>query len=237
MAYGITCYNDGGQLTLSAESITYGYIGKATYASTVPAGTDPTIAYNGYTTYTITWAGPILVALPVLTGATTSLLGTSQVGSTWTIQVFCSGGTVDSFGFDSQRIAEVFVFGKPVSVSGYGMALYNAASQLTCDLSRRPLATGQFVSFTATEVLKPLTGYTKPAFIGGDTTEVTSTAGPTGGLWTNRERAGGWLWDSGGTQLSRPSYQTARIREDMAYTNTTTRWPVDVIIIEASGLT
>ena len=237
MPYGITCYNNGGQLTLSSESVTYGYIGKATHVSTVPAGSTGTDDGNGYTTYTINWAGPIVVALPVLTNATTALLGMTQSGSTWTISVFCSGGSVDSLGFDTQRVAEVFVFGRPVSVSGYGMALYNAAGQLTGDLSRRPLANGQFIEFGATDVLRPLTGYTKPAFIGSDTTEVKSTAGPTGGLWTNRERSGGWLWDSGGTQLGRPTYQSLRIREDQISVNSTTRWPVDVIIIEANGLT
>lgn len=237
MAYGLACYNGSDQLTLSSDSFTYGYIGKAAHSVTVSPGTDPVIAYNGYSEYTITWAADIIVALPVLTDALTALISVSQAGSVWTVRVFCSGGSVDSFGFDSQRTTEVFVFGRPTAVSGYGLALYDASGQLTGDLSRRPLAVSEFKEFGSTDVLRPLTGYTKPAIIGGDTTETQESTGPSGGVWIHKRSEGGWRWDSGGTQLGRGTYQTERLQEDIPLANTITRYAVDAIIIEASGLT
>lgn len=243
MGYGISCTNPSNELTFSSDGLTYGYIGKATLSSvTQPqAGVDGTpFLQTGFSTYTITWPGDILVALPakaISVNSLSRLVNITQAGSTWTITVHNGDGTVDGQGFQNQASTEVFVFGRPTSVSGYGMALWDAAGSLSADLSRRPIPVKSRIQLAGGTTSWAMPGgMVKPLVIGWPADERQSGSPGPGPSKTNRFFLGGWWWDSANGLLKRSHYLDNRSVDDTQQGNLTTFLPIDAILIEGNAL-
>jgi hypothetical protein len=236
MPFGARAYNGSGALTFSSDGMIFGYIGKATNTAIQQAGTSTIDAFAGYSTYTIDWPGKIIVALPLILNKPTALRSVSQSGVTWTITVHRGSSASDSLGFDVQEVAEVFVFGAPVSVSGWGLAIRNQAGDLTGDLSRRPLFFDRFVDFGDSVPSVTMTGLTKPAFIGAQPTWIRTTEMIDGSTWENREIIGGWMLEAGGV-MSRANILWNRFEDDGPWVTFSNKNAVSVVVIEAADLT
>lgn len=237
MGYGMTARNTSGELTFSSDGMVFGYIGKATNTAVAQAGTSGVDDFAGYSTYTITWAGAIIVVLPLEINKPVALRSVSQSGSTWTITVHHGTGSLDAQGFNVESAVDVFVFGAPTSVSGWGAAIRNSAGTLTGDLSRRPLFFNQLIDFTSGQITATIGSYTKPAFIGYEPSLIVTTqnvGGPT--PWLNRIVSGGWTLGTS-TRLDRASILSNRLKDDGPLTPSTSRPAVGVVLIEADGLT
>lgn len=232
MGYGLTTYNPSGQLTLSSDGYTYGYIGQASLVSVTQAGTGSTSASSGRSTYTIDWPGKIIVALPIKDNGGTTLLGMLQSGSTWTVYVHKASGSVDSRGFDIQESTEVFVFGAPVSASGYGMAFYNAAGDLALDFGRRPLMFDRFVEIAADDFSYSFSGLTTPAIIGSESaTARTSTFSSP--FWLIRNYRGSWRMNTALGRVDRVLHVYSYSRDSGSLGSFTTRPAISAVLIEA----
>lgn len=234
MGYGITTLNTSGGLTLSSDGRTYGYIGQASLSSVTQPPTGVSIGENGYSTYTITWAGDIVVALPIKTNGSTALISQSQVGSTWTILVHKGTGALNSLGFDVQESTQVYVFGAPVSAPAYGMVLYNASGALSADMTRRPLTFDQYLTFAASASTASFSGMTTPAVIGANPWEQQTSIPFDATFYDNRNYYGSWKWGTG--VLQRNLFQTyyERSVDSWAYSNLIPA--CGAILIEANGL-
>jgi hypothetical protein len=237
MAFGLRAFNDGGEYTISADAYTYGYIGKASFTTLTNPGTDPNEAGAGGSFYTINWPGQIVCAIPIKANGATVLVDQAQSGDTWTVKIHKATGAYTAFGFEEQEQTEVFVFGAPTAVSGWGCAMWNQAGQLTADLSRRPLAVGKFMTL-AEGVLEggAISGFTKPAIIGGDATRIITRA-PTGALWINKLFYGAWRWNQAAGRLERERFLVIRTRDDGPFAPEEAYPPSAAILIEAAGLT
>lgn len=238
MSYGLQCVNGSNELTLSSDGFIYGYLGKATWQSTTQPGTGTVHSSNGSSTYTITWAGDIIVAVAVPFLGYACLLSMTQSGSTWTIKAFCSAGASNSLGFDTQITADVYVWGRPTSTSGWGLAIYDASGNLTGDLSRPPLSFKERVSFTSSSSsdTQTITSYSKLAVIGSPRLSQFTSSNVGGSTpWLNREWMGAWTWASG--QLGRSFVLSQYTRDDGPGGNSTTRDACNVLALEANGLT
>jgi hypothetical protein len=235
MGYGLTTYNDAGGLTLSSDGKVYGYIGMATYVSIQQPPTNVNIGENGYSTYTINWAGDIIVALPVKANGGTSILYQSRVGNTWTILVHKSTGSLNSLGFDVQEATQVYVFGAPASAPSYGLALYNASGVLSADMTRRPLTFDKYLTFPANTVILALSGITVPAVIGISRREELTNLPIDSTFYANRTYEGAWRLGSG--TVVRELFQTYYERSTDQQAASSVIPASNAVFIEASGLT
>ena len=109
MDYVMEIENEGRELVFSDSGLTYSYVGRAAFVGITPAGTSATDSGSGFSTYTISWPGPITVALPVKANGSTLFLNATQSGTTWTITVHKANGSFTELGFDVQEQTEVFV--------------------------------------------------------------------------------------------------------------------------------
>lgn len=225
-------------MTLSSDGYLFGYIGKATWVSTTQPGTSTVNSNGGFSTYTITWPGDIIVAVAVsgFSGSGTYLRSQSQSGSTWTITVFNTTTSTGSLGFATQVATDVYVWGVPTTPSTYGLALYDSAGNLTGDLSRTPLIFKDRVSFSSSDTSKTTSSYTKPAII-GSARMLQQTATNIGGSvpWRNLTYEGVWQWDSG--TLYRSFAQTRYNRDDGPGPVSSVTGDASVLLLEASALT
>lgn len=233
MSYGMSCSNNNGELTLSSDGVLFGYIGKASWVST----TQPTATLAGYSTYTIDWPGSILPAAAIATNLGGALiLGYSRSGSTWTIDVYHSSGSTNAQGLWLQSATTVYVWGMPVSVSGYGAALYNASGALSADLTRQPLFFKSRYEFAAYSTDLAMTGVSTPAVIGTSLC-IKRTTVKIGSTWTNRVFRGAWMWDTTNNLLTRALPQTEYYPgEDAAGINSITQPATQALLIEGSTL-
>lgn len=235
MGFGITTFNDNGGLTLSSDGKVYGYIGKATYVSTLQPPTNVNIAENGYSTYTISWAGDIVVALPVKTNGNTSLLYKSQTGNVWTILVHKSTGVLNSLGFDVQEQTDVFVYGAPLTAPAYGLTLYSSNGTLSADMTRRPFTFDKYLTFPANTTTLPLTGITVPAVVGVNRRRELTNLPIDATFFANRTYSGAWRIESG--SLRREWFQSYYERSTDQQAASVVTPASNCVIIEASGLT
>jgi hypothetical protein len=235
MTYGLNIEAGLGGLTISSDGITYGYIGRATNTGVSQSGGTTNNRSIGQSSYTINWAGDIVVALPIKANKTTALVNITQSGEVWTITCHAGTGTFDSFGFENQEATEVYVFGAPVSVSGFGLALYNASGGLCADLSRQPM-TVRGVSSHAANVYDWLlpSGMTTPAVV-GTPEDYETTSARDGAFWINRFYSYGWTLFGG--NLRRVPNAIRRLREDGPIGFDKVINAMNAIVIEASGLT
>lgn len=234
MGFGLVTYNSSGGLTLSSDGRTYGYIGRATWVSTSQPPTGLSIGENGHSTYTISWAGDIVVALPIKTNGGTALIGKSQAGSTWTITVHKGTGSLNSMGFDVEEATEVYVFGAPVSAPAYGLVLYNSASVLAADMTRRPLTFDKYLSFAASTSTAAFSGLTTPAVIGIDPWEELTNLAFDATFYDNRTYHGAWKMGAG--VLQRTTFQTYFESSPDQQGASNVVPATNAILIEASGL-
>lgn len=219
MGFGITTFNNAGGLTLSSDGSVYSYVGVASLvAVSQPPDGDISEGFAGYSTYTITWPADIIVALPVKTNGGTALLRQEQSGSVWTITVHKSTGVTNGVGFDVQEATEVYVFGAPTSVSGHGLALYNASGEVSADLSRVPLVFDCYAAFAAGTSTAPVSGLTTPAVIGIDPRYAQTNLAYDGTFYDNRLYYGSWAWSpAAGGLLVRQPFQSEWVRSVSQY--------------------
>ena len=241
MSFGLKTWNNGGGLTFSSDGKVYSYLGRATLSSVTQAPNDINIneAYNGFSSYSFTHAGDILVALPLKTYGATALIGTQRVGNTWVIEVFSSTGAVNSMGFDIQEATTPFIFGEPLTATGFGLAIYNEAGQLTGDLTRRPLTFDRYVEFNANSGQSAIAaGIALPAILGIDT-QIAQTNTPYEPLlmtYQNRLYFGGWRLSADGLAVQRVIWQHEFMRSTEQFTAYQTVPATAALVIETNGL-
>ena len=238
MAFGLTASNGSNELTLSSDGLLLGYVGRAAFQSFVPNGTSTGESFAGYSTYTINWPGSIVVAIGLsAAGNLASLRGQYQTGTVWTIEVWNSGTTTDSLGFFNQIEATVYVWGLPTTLSGYGLAIYNAAGVLSGDLTRRPLVAVARVAMPdgVTSISTP--AVSAPAIIGSPQRLTTLSTRPTGTFYVSRRQFGCWKWDpAAATQLSRTRFQQEYFQDDGGIPLQNLATATNALLIEAVDL-
>jgi hypothetical protein len=244
MSYGLTLVNNSGGLTLSSDGRVYGYLGRATHVQTIqPPGPMsgtlgwPSLADCGYSVYTFNWAGPIVVALPVKTNGSTAVLEMFQTGSTWTIHVHKGTGVTNAIGFDMQEVTEVYVFGMPTAATGFGVAVYNSAGNLTGDLSRKPFTFDRFLAFPASVGSASFSGLTVPAVVGMPHWAQYTALAYDDTFNDNRLYYGAWRWNSASGLLLRQTFLWTYERSEDFWGGANTLPATTAIVIEANGLT
>jgi hypothetical protein len=190
MAFGLQIVNPSGELVLSSDAYLPVYLGRATLVSTTQptsSGGSTGIGSGGISTFTFSYSGQIIPVLQLPPGALGGIYKCSQAGSTWTILAsFTDGAQISDAGLASfsmylQAPPTVFVFGFVNSLGGsFGAAIYNAAGQLTGDLTRRPLIVRQHASLAAGATSFSLVGGIVSPGIIGRLTDYQGTGGPTG---------------------------------------------------------
>ena len=239
MAFGLSTSNNSNELTLSSDGLLFGYIGRATFQSLVANETTTADAFSGYSIYTITWPTDIVVAIGLDVGAgRVAFRSQTQSGSTWTITVYRTGNTLDGLGFYDQAAANVYVWGLPTTVSGFGMAIYNAAGVLTGDLTRRPLVAAARIAMPSTVTSIPMPAVSVPAMIGDAGRSQNQSVRPGASFWINRRRHGAWQWDTSPVppQLVRTTFQREYSQEDGGIPVTNVVIDTNALLIEAAGL-
>jgi hypothetical protein len=233
----MTFYNQSDELTFSADGITYSYVGRATQAGIIQAGNDAVENHCGYSTYTISWAGDIVVALPLKTNGATVLIDATQSGTTWTITVMKANGTQDGLAFPNQEYTEVYVFGAPPGNATSQFMLYDGSGVPSGDLSRQPLLSKGLLSLSSDSTnttWTPPSAIASPAILGAPPgyrrTSVFSS-----GKWTNREFSYGWILESSGA-VSRVSFLASWYRDDASIGNTTVLYQTAAIMTTVAGL-
>lgn len=239
MSYGLTCFNASGQLTLSSDGYLFGYIGKATLVSITAAGTDTSGSDQSYATYTITWGAPIIcgVALEGLSTSSGSCVDWfTNSGSTWTIHVRHTNRATNSLGFLGQlSTADVHVWGLPVSVSGFGGALYDGSGNLTGDLTRRPLTFDRAIAMDASTTSVAMTGYTQPVVVGASNMQKTTTT-PSGSNSINRNYRSLWNWDDIDGLLTRVFDVSHYELDADPVVESSHVWAANVLLLEGASL-
>jgi len=236
VAYGISINNNNGKLVFSSDGLTLGYLGLATHVSTTQPDTTAGFGVAGYSTYTFTHSGGIMPVIRLESNRLSYLRSMSQSGSTWTITVYHgSTPTIDSW-FDTQYQASVYVWGVPVSVSGYGLAIRDASGNLTGDLSKRPLEFKQKISWSDTTVSEAISGtITTPAIVGGlyDYQRIVTGSG----VYQINYKAGTWS-GAAGANLTRNWSTLERAQEDSPMGGSTTnRRAATAFLVDVNGLT
>lgn len=230
-----TFYNAGGELTLSADGITYSFIGRAALSTISQAGGSTKVKNHGGSSYTINWDADIIVALPLKTNGSTALTGTSKSGSTWTIGVHKGNGTFDANGFDVQEATEVYVFGAPVPGSLSMANLFDVNGVVCADLSRQPLTYKGIVSMGANVINAAIPAATVPAIVGAPCDYKVTTV-QSGAFYRNRIIARAWQLNSSTGRLERNETVRTWLEDDGGYSPVDEINPIDAILIEASGL-
>jgi hypothetical protein len=233
MSHGLFIENDSGKLVFSSEGMLFGYLGKAVLSST----TAPTTEASGFSTLTFEHNAPIIAAVKLTTNHFSILLSMTRSGSTWTIVVHHGNAlSTNAQGFQNQVTPDVYVWGLPVSVSGYGVALYSAAGVLTADLSRRPLTIAQKLDWSNVTVTEAIGGgIVTPAIVGPlhDWQRIRSGAGPT---YDFNYDSG--MWGRTATDIERAWVQRAQqLGEDTGDPTITARRAARGIVVDVNGLT
>lgn len=225
--------NPGASLVFSSDGLMPGYLGKATYQST----TAPDGTFHGYSTYTFSYSGSIVPVLKLVSGRNTAFRGMSYSAGVWTITVYHGGTPVDANGFETQYVADVYVWGVPVSVSGFGLSIYDASGNLAGDLTKRPLIIGQKINWSNATFSEAVSAsIVTPGIIGctNDWKREVLGSGPT---WEVNFLSGVWTLSTG--TLNR---NFARIQhyptEDTNQGGTSIVWqPCRALLVDVNGLT
>jgi hypothetical protein len=233
----MTFYNTSDQLTLSADGLTYGYLGRASNASIVQPGTDPVLSKAGYSTYTIYWPGDILVVLPVKVNGPTALKDVSQSNGTWTITVFKATNTGNSLGLENQEYTEVYVFGAPYPGVDSICMLYDGNGNPSGDLSRPPLTVKGILSLDGNPANTTwgASGIPSPGIIGSPLggRATSNKFGTT--QWNNRTYGYGWMLDGNGN-IMRALINDTYSRDDGGISTYDYPLPVQAIVTSVAGL-
>lgn len=233
MATEFTFFNSSMELTLSADGITYSFVGRAALVAVNQAGGSATTKGAGASTYTIDWAADIIVALPVKANGTTALINTVRSGDTWTITVHKGNGTFDGDGFDVQEATEVYVFGAPIPGVLTTFNLFDVNGVVCADLSRQPLTYKGLLTMGSGVVSAAAPAASVMAIVGHPTDRYVTSVSQSP-YFIIREHHRGWQLN-GGT-IERNPFTTRWIRQDGGAPPVDTIRPVNAIIIEAFGL-
>lgn len=242
MSFGLSIENANNKLVLSTDALLPCYLGRATHVSTqqptqVGGGPGPPLEQYGFSTYTITHVGDTLIPFIRFQGnRSVQLLSMSKSGSTWTLRVYCGDTPVSSEGFETQYVAEVYCWGVPQTVSGFGLALYNPAQQLVADLTRRPLIIKQKIDLSSiTNSVSLAAGITTPAIAGRlHDRRRNVSGGPV--FWTVGLDMGAWRLNSG-TTISRNLVRAMHLTNETTQgTAVTTQRAVKAFVVDVAGL-
>jgi hypothetical protein len=246
MTYGIQCVNNSGELTLSSDGMMFGYIGKATLLSRSTWSGSTSTSQQGLLTYTINWPGPIMVAIGLKTsgsaGAAVQSV-TPGTGTTWHISIIDATTTTEGPDTTSRyyvpaTASDVYCWGLPTSVSGYGVGLYTAAGTLSADLSRRPLMFASRIALADSVMTATVPALIKPAIMGQpNSAHNLSTNTHSGGTpWYMTGYTGVWGLTSS-TDLYRGDILTSAYHDDGGGIAHAYHGPTNALLIEANGLT
>lgn len=247
MTFGLQCFNASGELTISSEGFTYCYLGKATFVSrTTYSGSAPS-SRIGLMTYQFVSSVPIICAIGLKGNsfqAGAAIIGIGRSGNVWTISVRdLSNSTEGPSGggtFYAQRLtSDIFVFGLPVTLPPYGLAIYNAAGTLVADLSRRPMTIAARISMGTNVMSVSMPVMVAPAIIGFPSSSHTNSAkiGTGGTPWVNTWYEGVWTWGGGSsTALGRSDILVEYDNDDGGVPVVVDHSPTSAILIETNGL-
>tara|TARA_B100001105_G_scaffold253662_1_gene247667 strand:- start:820 stop:1563 length:744 start_codon:yes stop_codon:yes gene_type:complete len=239
--------NPSGGLVLSArDSFGLNYIGQAVpYSLVQPAGNATTIGgrRSGYSVYRIESPNRPVPFYRLQPGYILRVNSVVNVGgTTWEINVFCGNvGSTDSDGFEYQAYTQIFCFAVPWSHSWPGLRLNDDAGNLRWSISEtsgRPL----FLKggFSLSGSIFELNGdfgipaLAIPAALGTPSSRRQNSL-PAGTLWDNRLVQFGFQQLSATTVRQQEFFQR-KYRDDGDLTNISTATPLDVFLIDASGL-
>jgi len=141
--YGLEIRNPTGQLVLSSAARGLYCLGKASqYFINQSSGTSGTFTGkdSGVTKYRFTTPGPIIVAIDLPDGHYVGAIDLVEISTgVWEITLV-HGTSLDSEGFiTTQSYVDVWVYGVvpgSTPLGSYGLAIYNAAGDLTWDLTQ-----------------------------------------------------------------------------------------------------
>lgn len=219
---------------MSMDGITYSYIGRASLVS-VQQSSANALGETGKSTYSAYWPGDIVVALPAKTNGTTTLLGYTRSGDTWTIEVHKGNGSVDANGFDIEEATEVYCFGAPAPTADSIIMLYNVNGVPCADLTRRPLTFAARIVLPANVTdWAPPVATSVPAVLGWPSDRLTTSSG-SGFQVANNTFGRGWQLSPTG-HLVRNPYLMFRHVDDFAFQSVDQIRPLNAILIEAAGL-
>jgi hypothetical protein len=151
MAYGLKIENPTNELVLSDDGFVAGFVGKASLVGTSQADKSNLLdMFGGGSSFSITFAGQIVPVLKLNSTYSGRIGGFSRSGDVWTIgTINADTSSIDADGFTTQVAPEVYVFGIPDSVTGYGMALFTPAGVPAGNLILPPLVVAQRLQFAA----------------------------------------------------------------------------------------
>jgi len=231
-----TFTNTSGELTLSADAVTYGYIGRAQFlAIDAPQGSASYRA-RSYAIYSIEWAGEILPAIALHPGRPVYISSMFREGNTWILYVSCGNGTYDNLGFDNLEPVEIFVFAAPQPGVLTGFNLFSAdGSTITADLMRRPMTFNALAIFNGNQSSAQIPGNIGPMAVIGGPDDYRKTSSYDGSLYVNRTYDKSWLWN-GASTLSKTDSLRLWTREDTGFGSVDIMRSSIAIIISTSGL-
>lgn len=200
MSYGLSIKNPSGQLVLSSDAKGLTCIGKASlYGSVIqPVGVATASSpgrKTGYSVYRIDHSGAIIVALDMPVGKRVGVKSVTQpVAGTWEITCHC-GDTPDAYGFDSVEYQlDVWAFGFISTIYGsYGLAMFDAAGNLTHDLSRPNMLFPRAYLAPSTSVNIAIPSLTRPVVVGSAGTNVTYDSWLGGNTYEVKSYRGCWV--------------------------------------------
>ncbi|URI08922.1 hypothetical protein MW290_25475 [Aquincola tertiaricarbonis] len=236
----------GGLVLGSRASFGLNYIGQATPISlTQPTGNAALFTGRraGSSVYRITSVNRPVPFYKLMMGHTIRVNSVDNVGgNTWDINVFCGNtGSVDSDGFETQAYTTIYCFAVPTGHSGVGLRINDDAGNLrwsVTDTSGRLLfLKGSFsLAGTAGELDGDFSipSLAVPALLGTPSSRRQNSL-PAGSLFDNRQLRFGFQQLSG-TVVRQSNYFQRKWRDDGDVTNINSPAPLDVMVIDASGL-
>jgi len=243
MAFGIQCFNDSSELTVSSDGYFLTYLGRATLDTLHHASGVSTSSTGGYATWKFTHAGPVMAAIllraPSGSGGS-CIFGQRQIGGVWYFDVLDVLNTTESIGSTAYQVprsdSEIYVFGVPDTLGAFGMAIYGPSGDLRGDLTGKPLAAAARVSLGSGVSSTTIPALTKPAIMGDVYSYHNTSVSAGGGFWNNTGFDGIWTLGSPSTNLSRTDIVTAFDKDDSSVPTFNVRGATNAIMIEANGL-
>jgi hypothetical protein len=144
--YGFWVLNNNNELIASDFTSNYKFVSQATYSTQ----TTTNLYWDSVATYNVTCNTWPLVFLENLENQMATIYSIYLTGTnTYQIRV----------GKNNNSIPRVFVFEKPTTISGYGLAIYNASNQLMFDTTSNVVNTKSYSSLTIPSTAVSSGGY------------------------------------------------------------------------------
>lgn len=239
--------NPSGGLVLSArDSFGLNYIGQATPFGLTQATGNATLRAGrsaGSSTYRIESPNRPVPFYRLQPGYTVRINSVTNIGgNTWEINVYCgNASSTDSDGFETQAYTQIYCFAVPWTHSWPGLRINDDAGNLRWSISEtsgRPLfLKGSFaLAGTAFELDtdSSIPSLAVPAMLGSPSSRRQNSL-PAGSMFDNRQLRFGFKQMSA-TVVRQASYFQRKWRDDGDVTNISSAQPLDVFLIDASGL-